>query len=227
MNRCRGAMKAIFLLDLSTADGKYLKHFVFDPGSATVGLRFIFPREKPTRDDWDTWVNFWHSYTTTGGKLKTPLGNWCNTTHQVWQCYYKKEDDNLQQIEGGRVVHFKPARGFRLTRSTVMYQQVWDEQHNSQMPLGRPTSVRAISLTKVNKLQDGPSFVDASQKHNNFWQSICSWGGSWMWDDIDFMQDTTQDLKWVAEGMQNNTLVWTTDGSYDESGRLICLVWAG
>ncbi len=36
-----------------------------------------------------------------------------------------------------------------------------------------------------------------------------------MWDDIDFTQDTTQDLKWVAEGMQNNTLVWTTDGSYN------------
>jgi hypothetical protein len=36
-----------------------------------------------------------------------------------------------------------------------------------------------------------------------------------MWDDIDFTQDTTQDLKWVAEGMQNNTLVWATDGSYD------------
>ena len=36
-----------------------------------------------------------------------------------------------------------------------------------------------------------------------------------MWDDIDFTQDTTQDLKWVVEGMQNNTLVWTTDGSYD------------
>jgi hypothetical protein len=36
-----------------------------------------------------------------------------------------------------------------------------------------------------------------------------------MWDDIDFTQDTTQDLKWVANRMQNNTLVWTTDGSYN------------
>ncbi len=36
-----------------------------------------------------------------------------------------------------------------------------------------------------------------------------------MWDDIDFGQETTQDLKWVAEGMQNNTLVWTMGGSYD------------
>ena len=29
------------------------------------------------------------------------------------------------------------------------------------------------------------------------------------------MQETNQDLKWVAEGMQNNTLVWTMDGSYN------------
>ena len=35
-----------------------------------------------------------------------------------------------------------------------------------------------------------------------------------MWEDIDFMQDTTHDLRWVAEGIQNNTLVWTTDKSY-------------
>jgi hypothetical protein len=40
-NRCRGAMKAIFLLDLSTADGKYLEHFVFDPGLATAGLTYM------------------------------------------------------------------------------------------------------------------------------------------------------------------------------------------
>ncbi len=70
-------------------------------------------------------------------------------------------------------------------------------------------------MTKVNKLQDGPDLVNDPKEHTNFWDFIRSWGGSWMWDDIDFTQDTTQDLKWVAEGMQNNTLVWTTDASYD------------
>ncbi len=35
-----------------------------------------------------------------------------------------------------------------------------------------------------------------------------------MWDDR-LVQEVTQDLKWVAEGMQNNTLGWTTNGSYD------------
>ena len=36
-----------------------------------------------------------------------------------------------------------------------------------------------------------------------------------MWENIDFTQTTTQDLQWIAEGMKNNTLVWTTDGSYN------------
>jgi hypothetical protein len=51
LSRCRGAMRAIFLSDLSTADGKYLEHFVFDPGMVTAGSMYIFPREKPTRDN--------------------------------------------------------------------------------------------------------------------------------------------------------------------------------
>jgi hypothetical protein len=133
LNRCRGAMKAIFLSDLSTADGRYLEHFVFDPGLATASSTYKFPREKPTRDDCDTLVNFWHSYTTTGGRLMTPLGYWCNKPHQVWQWYYTKEDNDLQKFEGGRVAHFKPARGFQLTRSTITYQQVWDKEHNSRL----------------------------------------------------------------------------------------------
>ena len=66
-------MRAIFLLDLSTADGKYLEHFVFHPGTATASSMYIFPREKLTRDDWDHWIDFWHRYTTTGGKLKVTL----------------------------------------------------------------------------------------------------------------------------------------------------------
>ena len=37
LSRCRGAMRAIFLSDLSTADSKYLKHFVFNPGLARAG----------------------------------------------------------------------------------------------------------------------------------------------------------------------------------------------
>jgi hypothetical protein len=32
INRCRVFLKAIFLSDITTADGKYLEHFSFKPG---------------------------------------------------------------------------------------------------------------------------------------------------------------------------------------------------
>jgi hypothetical protein len=36
------------------------------------------------------------------------------------------------------------------------------------MLLGCPTSVRAILSTKVNKLQEGPSFADATKEYTIF-----------------------------------------------------------
>jgi hypothetical protein len=147
-------------------------------------------------------------------KISSWLGKWSNPTHREWQWFYKKENNNLIQVEGGRAVHSRPARRLRLTQSKVVYQRVYDKEYNSQMLLSCPTSIRAILSTKVNKLQEGPSFANATKEYTIFWDFIGSWGGSWMWDDIDFVQETTQDLKWVAEGMQN-TLVWTMDGSYN------------
>jgi hypothetical protein len=32
ISRCRGALKTIFLTKIMTVDGKYLEHFIFDPG---------------------------------------------------------------------------------------------------------------------------------------------------------------------------------------------------
>ncbi len=84
INRCRVYLQTLFLSDITTADGKYLEHFVFDPESNTRCSRYTFPREKPTRQDWDLWVNFWHGFTTTGGKLKMLLGGWTNPTHRIW-----------------------------------------------------------------------------------------------------------------------------------------------
>ncbi len=70
LNRCRGMLQCIFLSDLVTADGRYLESFVFDPGPFKRRSNYCFPRECPTKGDWDMWVDFWHNYVTTGGKLK-------------------------------------------------------------------------------------------------------------------------------------------------------------
>ena len=74
ISRCRGSLQCIFLSDLVTADGRYLKSFVFEPGPPKQRSNYRFPRECPTKKDWDIWFNFSHNYATTGGKLKVPLG---------------------------------------------------------------------------------------------------------------------------------------------------------
>jgi hypothetical protein len=43
LNRCRVAMEALFLLEIAMADGKYLKHFVFEWGGHTKQSHYNFP----------------------------------------------------------------------------------------------------------------------------------------------------------------------------------------
>ncbi len=100
LSLCRVSLESIFLSDITTADGRYLEDFVFNPGGRDRSSLFKFPREVPTRGDWNQWLDFWHSFTTTGDKLKVPLGNWINPTHRIWKWYYRADSNNLQWVEG-------------------------------------------------------------------------------------------------------------------------------
>ncbi len=67
INRYRDAIEVPFLSNITTADGKYFKHFIFDPGKKMSQLHYKFPQEQPNIEDWDHWINFWHGFTNTGG----------------------------------------------------------------------------------------------------------------------------------------------------------------
>jgi hypothetical protein len=84
LSHCRGMLQCIFLSDLATADGRYLESFVFNPGPFKRWSTYCFPRDCPTKGDWDTWFTFWHNYATMGGKLKVPLGRWTHPAHRKW-----------------------------------------------------------------------------------------------------------------------------------------------
>jgi hypothetical protein len=124
LSRCRGFLKAIFLLDITTEYRCYLEHFFFKPEKISSRSKYTFPREKPSRKDWDLWFDFWHNFTTTGGKLNVPLGKWVKTTHQIWRRYYREQEEDLQQIEDGKTYHFKLTSFSHRTRSMSKYQLV-------------------------------------------------------------------------------------------------------
>ena len=81
LNRCRVSLESIFLLDLTTADSRYLEEFVFNPGGRDWSSSFRFPRKVPTREDWNQWFDFWHAFTTTVNKLKAPPSAIGSTPH--------------------------------------------------------------------------------------------------------------------------------------------------
>jgi hypothetical protein len=141
LNRCQGYLQALFLSDIATADRKYLKHFVFDPGRKVRQSCYTFPREQPTRYDWDRWINFWHAYITTGSKLNTLLGKWIHPTHRLWHWYFNKEKDKLYHIYGSTVRYFRQASGWRCTRLTTRYQFIQEETSAESYPTSVPTSV--------------------------------------------------------------------------------------
>ncbi len=181
LGRCRGVLKAIFLSDITTADGWYLENFVFDPGGTKTKSNFKFPCKILTNNNWNSWFNFWHNFTSTGDKLKVPLGNWTHPTHRIWQWYYKAQEDNLQRIDGGTIYHYKLVLGYQHTQTMRMYHLVREKPFSPAVALGLPTSTLGFSNQQVVKLSKGPALAQASGEIKNFWEFLHSWGGNWMW----------------------------------------------
>jgi hypothetical protein len=215
LGRCRGALEAIFLSDITTADGRYLEKIVFNPGSKNTKLKFKFPCQYPSNKDWNSCFNFGHNFTMTGDKLKVPLGNWIHPTHCIWRWYYRAQDNNLQRINEGRKYHYKLLMGHPRTRTTKMYHLVQEEPYISDVILGLPTSISGLSNLQVVKLNKGPALAGVPEKIMNLSDFLYSWGGTWMWEGIDNNQTTEGDVTWIAEGMRNNLLIWVSNGSYD------------
>jgi hypothetical protein len=72
---CRETMEALFLSDITKADGKYLEHFIFNLGGNTKQSCYNFPQEQPTKQDWDGWMNFLHASQPQG---ETSRHHWAN-----------------------------------------------------------------------------------------------------------------------------------------------------
>ena len=168
LRRCQGALKAIFLSDLTTADGKYLEGFVFTPGGRKKASTFKFPQEQPTLCYWNLWFNFWHNCTTTRYKLKVPLGNWLKPTHRIWKWYYRADTDELQRVKDNIVFHYKLSSGFCFTRAMRKYNLMWDKPLLPSVIQGMPTSVSAFTIQQVIKLSEGLALAEVTDHTMDF-----------------------------------------------------------
>ena len=130
MSRVKGKLGVIFLSDMTTADGKHLEVFTFDPIEQDVSQsKFASPKETPTDQDWDVWKNFWHQRTVENFQLHTPLGAWTPTTHRRWNWFHNGETNCLKKRNGPNTEFYFPAGSAR-TISGLQYVRIGSEQKN-------------------------------------------------------------------------------------------------
>ena len=82
----------MFFSDVVTADGRQLETWATDSEQLQPQpSKYKFPREQPTDEDWEVWLEFWRNNTQEGWVLPVPLGKWKHLTHRVWRWYYDEK----------------------------------------------------------------------------------------------------------------------------------------
>lgn len=105
----RGFLGAMFMSDIVTADERYIEQHV--TGAGCSGLRrssYCFPKEDPTKKNWDLWIAYLTYVTNDNFELPTPLGRWEHPTHRICEWTWNEKDDILyRRIEGGSKLYMR------------------------------------------------------------------------------------------------------------------------
>lgn len=214
LNRCRIALNAIFLSDITTASGRRLEEFVF---ISRIGRRskYVFPREQPCSKDWKLWDEFWTNFLRRDGTLTVPVGKWIGVSHQLWNWFYDKAANTIWKRldQGGWLEHTAVFSG-RTTRGNRKFTafRSWVEQDGE---LGDIISV-LDDHGNVSIVDSGSTFKTTTDPLplRSFWEFVLTQGGTWMWD---FVEGRDDDMAWVASALRDHTAVIVTDGSFDRS----------
>jgi hypothetical protein len=87
------------------------------------------------------------------------------------------------------------------------YKLVKTETAPSKMLIGVPTSAVSLLFNRVNKLQEVSDLPVETSRALLFWEYLETWGGTWMWEDINNSQATKADTLWIAEGLNAGSLI--------------------
>ena len=163
----------MFLSDIVTADGRKLENYVFDPGGGKFISKYQFPKENPTKRDWEYWTNFWSDYTDDCGVIPSPLEQWQHPSHRIWEWFYDEDRNTLYQTREGRTKFFIPSHRGRATRSQHRFRLAWTETQTITKLKGKPTSVIPVGNDEYLLLRTGPDLITKGPSMpDNFWEFL-------------------------------------------------------
>ena len=116
---------------ISTVDGQYIDtKYLVSPTKEGRSSFFRFPREKPTKEDWILWENFWKGFCNSGRRFHQPLGHWRLPGHEIWRWFSDNVHDKIyeQSLEQFRVYELWHRSR---TRSGSFYTGCWVKSTSS------------------------------------------------------------------------------------------------
>lgn len=218
VNRCRCVLNALFLSDVSIADGSRINEDLLTGRRRPLKSSMKFPREEPSKLDWESWVSVWRRATGPGYTLSSPLGNWLHSSHVTWVWYWDPQTDTiLEQTNNGIARHTATKRSHK-TRGNKIYIPSHTPVHTipDSALLVSVSHCMTFSHDQAIRTIGQPVSPPATQRETrkDIWETLTSLGGTWMWSNLHF-DKTGKDFGWLVEAIRNGTSLWVTDGSYN------------
>ena len=223
VNRCRKCQEALFLSDITRADGwridlRYLEDWKSswerELGKHRSTLRYGL--EIPSAADWSEWRRVLKLITLDNYALPRRMKQWVGPSPCKWPTFYNEDTQRLYVTSDDHGIEvFRSAGRTRSTRFT-------SAGHITEVEdMGRPVSVTRMEDGSLSISSKGFGYGEESSHHEqqSFVDYLHSWGGSWLWDGLVIPDDPA----WIADSMRDGTLLCVTDGSHDgKRARRLC-----
>jgi hypothetical protein len=66
---------------------------------------------------------------------------------------------------------------------------------------------RGSSIQQSQQTQEGSDLPVETSRALLFWEYLETWGGTWMWEDINNSQATKAETLWIAAGLEAGSLI--------------------
>jgi hypothetical protein len=215
LNRCRLALKLLFLSDITTACGRLLNiSLVLRPACPNKNVSaFVFPNEHPSPRDWELWLELWTAFAGPGWGLRNPLGTWEHPTHRRWEWFYDARDDLLIHLVSNTetIAYSIPGDGHRLQS-----RQIYQRSHAlGQIPShGLLATVLVLPGDQILCREIGAPLAAPRPDTSSFWTHLRWMGGKCMWEHI---VEGGINVDWIRDTLAKGTFLAVTDGSYDRT----------
>lgn len=212
LNRCRLYLKAIFISDLTSANGRSFLAADPDTYGATAPRQslYTFPQERPSVDDWTLWYGAWRKITSTGWVLNRPLGRWLHRPDAQWHWYYDEMSNEVWEL-GDSQQRYTPIETRVNTRSHRLFKAAEPQHGHVQISSLKTASVSVLAGEAVILHDIGPPMPHEHVTSNaTFWEHLRSQGGEWMWDHV----TGNQEMEWFRDALADGTAMMAADGSY-------------